>query len=74
MLEIVVSASIAIVTGLGAMTTQLHRRIQSLDNRVDEVALKVAENYVTRNELSDTFKRFEDHLVRIENKMDNISK
>ncbi len=73
MLEVIVSASIAVVAGLSAVTTQLHRRIHNLDNRIDDISLKVAENYVTRNELSETFKRFEDHLIRIENKMDTLS-
>ena len=62
--------AIAGLTGLCVAGTQLHKRITLLDNRLDDISLKIAEKYVTRNELSETFKRFEDHLVRIENKMD----
>ena len=62
--------AIAGLTGLCVAGTQLHKRITLLDNRLDDISLKLAEKYVTRNELSETFKRFEDHLVRIENKMD----
>ena len=62
--------AIAGLTGLCVAGTQLHKRITTLDNRLDDISLKIAEKYVTRNELSETFKRFEDHLVRIENKMD----
>ena len=66
--------AIAVSTGLCVAGTQLHRRISILDNKLDDVSLKIAEKYVTRNELSETFKRFEDHLVRIENKMDTCLK
>ena len=64
------AVAIAGLTGLCVAGTQLHKRITLLDNRLDDISLKIAEKYVTRNELSETFKRFEDHLVRIENKMD----
>ena len=70
MLETLVPAVIAVATGVGVLGTQIHRRITHLDHRLDGVELKIAEKYVTRNELSETFKRFEDHLIRIENKMD----
>ena len=66
--------AIAGLTGLCVAGTQLHKRITLLDNRLDDISLKIAEKYVTRNELSETFKRFEDHLVRIENKMDTCFK
>ena len=68
------AVAIAVSTGLCVAGTQLHRRISVLDNKLDDVSLKIAEKYVTRNELSETFKRFEDHLVRIENKMDTCLK
>ena len=68
------AVAIAVSTGLCVAGTQLHRRISVLDNKLDNVSLKIAEQYVTRNELSETFKRFEDHLVRIENKMDTCFK
>ena len=67
------AVAIAVCTGLCVAGSQLHKRISHLDNRLDEMSLKVAEQYVTRNELSDCFKRFEDHLVRIENKMDKLT-
>ena len=68
------AVAIAVSTGVCVAGTQLHRRISVLDNKLDDVSLKIAEKYVTRNELSETFKRFEDHLVRIENKMDTCFK
>ena len=70
MFESFVPVAIAVATGVGVLSTQIHRRITQVDRRLDGVELKIAEKYVTRNELSETFKRFEDHLIRIENKMD----
>ena len=70
MVEAVGAVVSATATGLGVLGTQIHRRITHLDHRLDGIELKIAEKYVTRNELSETFKRFEDHLIRIENKMD----
>ena len=53
---------------------ELHQQLawEWLQKNVDEETINLfAEKYVTRNELSETFKRFEDHLIRIENKMDS---
>ena len=74
MFEALVPVVIATATGIGVLGTQIHRRITHLDHRLDGIELKIAEKYVTRNELSETFKRFEDHLFRIENKMDTCFK
>ena len=73
MLEVFVPVAVAACTGLAVLTSQIHRRVHSLDNRLDGVELKVAENYVTRNELSEALTRFEAHMVRIENKLDKIT-
>lgn len=63
MLEAIVSVAIAAATGL-AITVR----------RIDAIELKMAERYITRSEVSDALRRFEDHFVRIENKIDSISK
>ena len=71
MFEALVPVVIATATGIGVLGRQIHSSISHLDHRLDGIELKIAEKYVTRNELSETFKRFEDHLIRIENKMDS---
>jgi hypothetical protein len=35
--------------------------------------LRVAEKYVPRNELSNALQKMEDHMIRIENKLDQIA-
>ena len=73
MLEAAVTLSIAALTGMSVLTQRLHGRINELDERIDKVELRVASDYVTKNELSAIMERMEAHLVRIEEKMDKIS-
>ena len=73
MLELGVPIAIAAVTGLGALTNRLHNRIHELDRRVDGIELRVAEQYVSKTDLSEMMSRVESHMERIENKLDRIS-
>ena len=63
---------IAVITGLGAVTTRLHKRIDDLDSRVDKHELRVAESYISKSDFSAAIDRMEMHMVRIENKLDNL--
>ena len=71
-MDAVVTVVVAALSGLGVLHGRLHSRIQELDRRIDGIELKVAESYVTKSELSAILSRFEDHMVRIENKLDNL--
>ena len=73
MVEVLLTTSIAVVTGMSVLTQRLHTRISELDRRIDKVELRVASDYVTKQELSAIMERMEAHLIRIEEKMDNIS-
>ena len=73
MLEALVTAGIAALTGMSVITSKLHTRISELDKRIDKVELRVASEYVTKTELSTMMQRMEEHLIRIEEKMDKIS-
>ena len=50
----------------------VHERISALDRRLDGIELTVASEYVKKSELSDMISRMEDHMVRIEQKLDQI--
>ena len=65
MLEAAVTLAIAAATGLGVITSRLNERINSIE-------LRVAEKYIPREEVSLILTRFEDHMVRIESKLDNL--
>ena len=65
MLEIAVSIGIAVSTGLGVFASRIN-------SRVNQIELRVAEKYIPREEVSLILTRFEDHMIRIENKLDNL--
>ena len=65
MLEIAVSIGIALSTGLGVFASRIN-------TRVNQIELRVAEKYIPREEVSLILTRFEDHMIRIENKLDNL--
>lgn len=79
MSEAIVSLAVAVVAGGAALNNRLHNRINSvherisaLDRRLDGVELTVASDYVKKAELAELLARMEDHMVRIENKLDQI--
>ncbi len=80
MSEAIVSIAVAVVAGGAALNNRLHNRINSvherisaLDRRLDGIELHVASDYVKKAELSELLSRMEDHMVRIENKLDQIA-
>jgi bacterioferritin (cytochrome b1) len=79
-MESIVAAVIAIVAGGAALNNRLHNRINNvhdrisgLDRRIDAIELGVAQDYVSKADLSVMVQRMEDHMVRIENKLDQIA-
>ena len=79
MLEALVSLSIAAIAAGAALNNRLHQRINNVhdrisgrDRRIDAVELGVAQDYVSKTDLNSMMDRMEDHMVRIENKLDQI--
>lgn len=72
MIEAVVSATVAALAAGAALTNRLHNRITELDRRVDAFELRVATNYVPQEQISETMRKMEDHMIRIENKLDQM--
>ena len=72
MIDAAVTAVIAALSGLGYLNSRLHSRIHELDKRLDGVELRLAGEYVPREELTAMLTRFEDHMIRIEKKLDNL--
>ncbi len=78
-MEAIVSVVIAVVAGGAAVNNRLHNRINNvhdrisgLDRRIDAIELNVAQDYVSKADLAVMVQRMEDHMVRIENKLDQI--
>ena len=72
MIEAAVTAGIAALAAMATVTNRLHGRISNLDNRVDRVELYVAQNYISKAEHTQQMERLEDHMVRIESKLDQF--
>jgi uncharacterized coiled-coil protein SlyX len=69
----VVSLVIGASGGIAALNSRTNQRVTELDRRIDQMELRVAEKYVPRNELSNALQKMEDHMIRIENKLDQIA-
>lgn len=72
MIEAAVSACIAVLAAGAAVTNRLHSRINDMDRRLDTFELRVATHYVPKQEFLSAVKKMEDHMIRIENKIDQI--
>ena len=73
MLEIVIPVGVAAATGFSILVTRIHSRVYELDRRVDNFELRIAENYLSKSEFSSALDRVEQHMVRIENKLDRLA-
>ena len=72
MAEQVVPIIIAVVTGTGVLFNRANHRITLLDNKLDKLELKIVESYTPKQEFTAAMLRMEDHLIRIEDKMDQL--
>ena len=72
MLEVVLPAVIAIVTGGAMLTSRIYTRLLDLDKRIDTVELSMAQAYVSKSDFKIVLDRVETHMLRIEDKLDTI--
>ena len=76
MIEALITGAISLVIGIGGgvMTIQSRSssRMDAIDKRIDNIELRLAEKYVPRQELAAALQKMEDHMIRIENKLDQI--
>ena len=71
-MEAAVTVLIAVLSGVGVLSGRLNSRLHELDRRADALEVKVAEKYVTKADMSEIIDRVTDHMVRIEDKLDNL--
>ena len=74
MVEAFLPVGVALATGFSVLISKLHSRIGELDKRMDQTELRIAENYLTKAEFGSVLERVEAHMIRIESKLDNLSK
>ena len=73
MIEAGVSAVIALVAAGAALTNRVHSRINEMDKRLDTFELRVATSYVPKQDFETAVQKMEDHMIRIETKIDQIA-
>jgi len=71
-LEATVAASIAVLGGGYSIVQALHRRVTNVDTRLDRIELGLARDYVTRQEFYKEHGKLEEHMIRIEEKLDRM--
>ena len=72
MIEPFVPILVAIGTGFAVLTSRIYNRIAHLDNRVDSIELRVVQEFVTKDDFNGAMERMEQHMIRIEDKLDNL--
>lgn len=74
MIEMLVPAVIAAITGGGVLFNRVHSRMHELDRRLDSLELRVVESFVSKDDFNRMLEKMETHLIRIEDKMDQMVK
>ena len=74
MIEAIIPVGVALATGFSVLITRVHNRVQELDKRLDTVELRMATDYLSKSEFSLAMERVEQHMIRIENKLDLLKK
>ena len=72
MIEPFVPIFVAVGTGFAVLTSKIYNRIANLDSRVDSIELRVVQEFVSKSEFTAAAERMEAHMVRIEDKLDNL--
>jgi hypothetical protein len=76
MIETAIAGAISLVIGVSsgvlAVSSKSNSRMDEIDKRIDSIELRFAEKYVPRQELATALQKMEDHMIRIENKLDQI--
>jgi len=72
MIEAFVPALVAVATGVAVLFNKVNHRVTQLDQRVDKLELKLVESFTTKADFASAMERMEQHLIRIEDKMDKL--
>ena len=76
MLEAILTGVVSLVIGASggvlALSSKSTGRMDQIDKRIDGIEIRLAEKYVPRLELANALQKMEDHMVRIESKLDQI--
>lgn len=77
MIESIITGVVSLIIGVGGgvatVNSRSNSRMDQLDKRIDGIELRFAEKYVPRQELANALQKMEDHMIRIESKLDQIA-
>jgi len=71
-MEAWVTGAVALIGGGYAIFQGLHRRVTHVDTRLDRIELSLARDYVPRSEFVASQAKLEEHMIRIEEKLDRL--
>ena len=72
MIEAFIPGIVALATGAAVLFNKVNHRISQLDQRVDKLELKLVESFTTKADFSSAMNRMEEHMIRIEDKLDKL--
>ena len=72
MIEVIVPGVLALVSGGFIWMAKNDKRIRDLDRRIDQVELRMAEEYVSKTSFQHAVMRIENQLIRMEDKIDTV--
>ena len=66
------SAGIALLAATAAFSKHVNTKISDLDSRLDRFELRAAQTYVQKPEYFAAINKLEEHMIRIETKIDKL--
>ena len=72
MVEAAVAGALGLIAGGYTIIQAMHRRVTVVDTRLDNIELTLARDYVPRSEFMASQEKLEEHMIRIEQKLDRM--
>ena len=66
------AGSLGLIAGGYTIIQAMHRRVNVVDARLDTIELTLARDYVPRSEFMASQEKLEEHMIRIEQKLDRM--
>jgi len=70
--EAAVAGALGLIAGGYTIIQAMHRRVTVVDTRLDTIELTLARDYVPRSEFMASQEKLEEHMIRIESKLDRM--
>ena len=71
MIESFIPIAIAAATGFGVLINRIHTHIHALEQRMDKIELRIATEYVSKEDINYALDKIYASIQRIEDKINN---